>query len=134
MGYYFYNQYNNKNNPNHNDLKTLIACSDITVAPSIFPEAFGLVAVEAMSAARTVIGAAHGGITEIIDHERNGLLFTPGNHEALADCIRKIIHNRDILNKYGQEGRKDYINKFSENLYDKNFRQTFQTALKTDIT
>ena len=50
----------------HEQLKVLIACSDITVAPSIFSEAFGLVAVEALSAGIIPMQTNHSGFTEVI--------------------------------------------------------------------
>lgn len=50
----------------HDQLKHLIACSDISVAPSIFPEAFGLVAVEALSAGIIPIQTNHSGFSDVI--------------------------------------------------------------------
>ncbi|WP_186843785.1 glycosyltransferase family 4 protein [Acetobacterium tundrae] len=50
----------------HNHLKSLIACSEITVAPSIFPEAFGLVAAEALSSGVIPIQTNHSGFSEVI--------------------------------------------------------------------
>jgi len=50
----------------HNYLKSLIACSEITVAPSIFPEAFGLVAAEALSAGIIPMQTNHSGFAEVI--------------------------------------------------------------------
>jgi len=45
---------------------------DIAVVPSIEPEPFGLVAVEAMLANKPVIASNHGGLTEIIINNYNG--------------------------------------------------------------
>lgn len=50
----------------HNQLKSLIACSEITVAPSIFPEAFGLVAAEALSSGVIPLQTNHSGFAEVI--------------------------------------------------------------------
>ncbi len=47
-------------------MKVLGACADITVAPSIFSEAFGLVAVEALSAGIIPMQTNHSGFTEVI--------------------------------------------------------------------
>ncbi|PKM73672.1 MAG: hypothetical protein CVU92_06455, partial [Firmicutes bacterium HGW-Firmicutes-17] len=51
---------------NHNQLKSLIACADITVATSIFPEAFGLVAAEALSSGIIPVQTNHSGFSEVI--------------------------------------------------------------------
>jgi len=50
----------------HDYLKGLIACSDVTTAPSIFPEAFGMVAVEALSAGIIPVQTNHSGFAEVI--------------------------------------------------------------------
>ena len=50
----------------HDQLKTLIACCDITVAASIFPEAFGLVGVEALSSGIIPVQTNHSGFAEVI--------------------------------------------------------------------
>lgn len=50
----------------HETLKYFVACADISVAPSIFPEAFGLVAVEALSAGIIPVQTNHSGFKEVI--------------------------------------------------------------------
>jgi glycosyltransferase involved in cell wall biosynthesis len=50
----------------HDQLRYLVACADIMVAPSIFPEAFGLVAAEALSGGIIPIQTNHSGFAEVI--------------------------------------------------------------------
>lgn len=50
----------------HDHLKSIIACSEIAVAPSIFPEAFGLVAAEALSSGIIPVQTNHSGFSEAI--------------------------------------------------------------------
>lgn len=50
----------------HNELKDLIPCADITVAPSIFPESFGMVAVEALASGVIPLQTNHSGFSEVI--------------------------------------------------------------------
>ena len=45
--------------------------------------------VESLACATPVVGSNLGGISELIDHERTGMLFDPGNHLDLADKIQK---------------------------------------------
>ena len=61
-------------------------CSVVVVAS--FEETFGLVALEAMAAGRPVVASRIPGITELVDDEKTGLLFQPGDPEDLA---RKVI-------------------------------------------
>jgi glycosyltransferase involved in cell wall biosynthesis len=47
-------------------LRELIACADITVAPSVFPEAFGMVAIEALASGVIPLQTNHSGFSEVI--------------------------------------------------------------------
>ncbi len=91
--------------------------SDIVVVPSIKPEPFGLVAIEAMSYSKPVIGSAHGGLVEIIEDGISGILFKPGDASALAHAIKTYINNRDKLVSHGKSARIRYEKKFQESFY-----------------
>ena len=53
-----------------------------------------------------VIGSNTGGTVEIIDNEKNGLLYQQGNPEDLANKIQKLYLNRDYMMKIALEGYK----------------------------
>lgn len=57
----------------HQQLSRLIPCADIAVATSIFPEAFGLVALEALASGVVPMQTNHSGFAEIIEHYRIAL-------------------------------------------------------------
>lgn len=67
----------------------IYAQTDLVVFPSIWPEPFGRIAVEAMAAGKPVIGSEIGGIKETID-KRSGLLFSPGKGLDLYQILQKI--------------------------------------------
>jgi len=67
----------------------IYAQADLVVFPSIWPEPFGRIAVEAMAAGKPVIGSEIGGIKETID-KRSGLLFSPGKGLDLYQILQKI--------------------------------------------
>jgi glycosyltransferase involved in cell wall biosynthesis len=97
--------------------------SDVLIVPSILPESFGLVAIEAMSACKPVIAANHGGLTEIIIHNVTGLLFEPGNPKSLSEAITLIAQHPETMKKMGQAGRKRYEEHFTEEVYMLNFQK-----------
>ncbi|HBQ2427777.1 glycosyltransferase family 4 protein [Klebsiella aerogenes] len=66
--------------------------ADYVIVPSIKPEPFGRVAVEAFSAGKPVIAAKHGGLVEIVDDGFNGYLFEPNSAESLVMAL-------DLINK-----------------------------------
>jgi GT2 family glycosyltransferase/glycosyltransferase involved in cell wall biosynthesis len=70
---------------------------DVLVLPSIWPENSPLVVREAFAAGLPVVASRIGGIPEIVEHEVNGLLFEPGNAEALAAAFRRLIEEPDLL-------------------------------------
>lgn len=62
---------------------------DLFVLPSL-DEGFGLVVLEAMATGLPVIGTRAGGTPEVLDHDVNGLLVSPGDPEAIAEAIRAL--------------------------------------------
>ena len=68
--------------------------SDIVVSPSIEPEAFGRVAVEAQSMEKIIIASNIGGSNETILNEKTGLLFESGDAGSLS---KKIIQKSNII-------------------------------------
>lgn len=79
-----------------NDVWPVWYGSDIAVVPSTEPEPFGMVAIEAMSAGTPVIAAGHGGLLDIIEHQKSGLLFEPRNANALADAVAQLLASPDL--------------------------------------
>jgi glycosyltransferase involved in cell wall biosynthesis len=63
----------------------------VVIAPSVEPEAFGRVAVEAQAVGRPVIATRHGGACETIIENETGLLVAPGSVEALAEAIAGVL-------------------------------------------
>lgn len=74
------------------------------VLPS-FHETQGIVLLEAGVCGRPVIAAAAPGITEIVKHGYNGLLFSPGEVRALAICASHLFNDKDLANQLGKAGR-----------------------------
>lgn len=63
---------------------------DVVVNPSIEPESFGRVIIEAMALGKIVISTNLGGPKEIIDNEKDGFLIEP-NYQSLLDILKRIL-------------------------------------------
>ncbi|HEU0118332.1 MAG TPA: glycosyltransferase family 4 protein [Alphaproteobacteria bacterium] len=74
-----------------NDMPTAYSLASLVVAPSLVPEGFGRVPVEAMAMGVPVIATELGGYTETIMPGVNGWLVTPGDVKQLADSITKAL-------------------------------------------
>ncbi|MGH8609882.1 MAG: glycosyltransferase family 4 protein, partial [Gammaproteobacteria bacterium] len=64
------------------------------------------VVIEAMAAGRAVVGTRINGVTELIEQGKNGLLFDSGNSRELADCIRKLFMQPELIKEFGDAGRE----------------------------
>ena len=96
------------------DMALAYKVSDIVISPSIEPEAFGRVAVEAQSMEKLIIASNIGGSNETIINEKTGFLFESGNPNALSKMIIKTITMDEMsVQLIGKEGRKNVIKKFN---------------------
>ncbi len=91
--------------------------SHLVVVPSIKPESFGLVALEAMHQARPVIASAIGALPEITTHDITGKLVPPNNAQALADAIIFYLNHPEALQHHGQAGQHMAMQKFNIDYY-----------------
>ncbi len=78
--------------------------ADIVVFPSVWPEPFGRISVEAMASGTAVIGSKIGGISDTIA-KGCGILVTPGDVKELHDAIAKLIKSKKLRNDMGKEGK-----------------------------
>lgn len=67
-------------------------------------EPFGRVTIESMAAGVPVIGAASAGTAEIIHDEVNGLLFPPGDIDALTRQMLRLLSDRELRSRLRNEG------------------------------
>jgi len=96
------------------DMALAYKVSDIVISPSIEPEAFGRVAVEAQSMEKLIIASNIGGSNETIINEKTGFLFEAGNADSLSKKIISAITMDEMsLKLMGKEGRKNVIKKFN---------------------
>jgi glycosyltransferase involved in cell wall biosynthesis len=77
----------------HDRIAELMGERTIFVQPSICEEGFGLPLAEAMACGLPCVGTRRGGITELLEHSQAGLLVEPGNSEALALAIDRLLLN-----------------------------------------
>lgn len=86
------------------------------IMPSVCMENCPIVAFEAMANKAPIIASNIGGIPEIVQNEKTGLLFTPGDPKDLASKIIKLLKNQNLANRLGKKGEIF----FKKNLSSKN--------------
>ncbi|MEJ6022110.1 glycosyltransferase family 4 protein [Ramlibacter sp. PS4R-6] len=70
---------------------------DVLVVPSLWEEPLGMIVLEAYMQGVPVIAAHRGGLPEIVDHGVTGLLYEPGQPQALHDAIDGLVRHRGRL-------------------------------------
>ncbi len=80
----------------------------IYVQPS-YLEALGLALQEAMFTGCPSIGTRVGGIPELIDHERTGLLVPAGDVPAMARALERLIADNALRERFGRAGAADMM-------------------------
>lgn len=112
----------------HKDISEVFSEIDVLVVPSIWYENFPLTIQEAFLARLPVIASNIGGIPELVQDGKNGLLFQVNNTDDLYQKIKLIIDESDRINilsqniqmpksikENAQEMKKIYVNLLSEN-------------------
>ena len=75
---------------------------DVLVVPSVWWENCPMTILEAQYARRPVITTNIGGMAELVHDGKNGLTFAPGDAEALAEAIKRLAHDRELLHRLQQ--------------------------------
>ena len=104
--------------------------ADLFVLAS-FAEGVPVVLMEAMAKEIPVISTRITGIPELIDHEHDGLLATPGDVEDLAKQIRIMLDNQELRHKFGQAGRKKVISLYNQQINNQNMVNLFHEECQT---
>ncbi len=101
-----------------NDIPQLLQKIDLLVLPTITPEAFGRVIIEAQASGVPVIATKVGGVVDIVKHEKSGLLVAPCDWASLAEAITRIINDRKLAADLAKQARTDVERNFNlEKMY-----------------
>lgn len=95
------------------DVRRLMAAVDIVAHTSTDPEPFGRVIVEGMALGRPVVATEGGGVGEIIESGKTGLLYPPGDSAALAEALRSMLDDPALTARLAAEGRRTVAARFS---------------------
>jgi glycosyltransferase involved in cell wall biosynthesis len=79
--------------------------SAVGVVPSITPETFGLVALEAMSAGVPVVASRVGGLPDVVADGETGILVADRRPEAFAAAIATLLDDAALRERMGEAAR-----------------------------
>ncbi len=102
--------------------------ADIVVIGSNI-EAFGLVAAEAGAMGRPTIGTRVGGVPELVEEGKTGLLVQPGDHAALANALIRLGHDPDLRHRLGSAARSHVLARLTTERVARSFEGLYATLL-----
>ncbi len=105
-----------------------LSANDLYVMSSLH-EGFGVVLLEAMTCGLPIVATNEGGQTDIIEHDKNGLLVRPGNAEEIAEAILSMKQNANKRHTIG-EYNKEYVKKYWISNTAKQYVELFKEAIK----
>ncbi len=106
------------------DLPSYYEACDLFVLPSL-QEGFGIVFLEAMHYGKPCVGAMAGGVEEVVEEGRTGLLIHPDDAEGLARCLVCVLTSESLRTSMGAAGRM----RLEERFLPHAFRDRLEAAL-----
>jgi N-acetyl-alpha-D-glucosaminyl L-malate synthase BshA len=110
------------------DIPNLLRCSDIGVLCSE-TESAPLTLLEGMSTGLPMIATKVGGVNEIINHGKNGLLIPPKHPEELAQAILRLYKDLKLRRKLGERARRTVIERYTAEKVVNQYLETFEWVI-----
>jgi glycosyltransferase involved in cell wall biosynthesis len=90
----------------------ILAATDICVFPSLW-ENFPYVCLEAMAAARGIVGSNAGGMVDMLDSGQVGRLIPPHSSKSIIEAVIELLENPDLRIKLGQAARTRLLKEYN---------------------
>jgi glycosyltransferase involved in cell wall biosynthesis len=94
------------------DPERMIAAADVVVFPSTRPH-FARPVIEAGAMARPVVASRIGGVEELVEDGRTGILVPPGDPEALGEAIARVLSRPGLARQLGEAGYAASLQKYA---------------------
>ncbi len=97
----------------HGDVPALMDTFDVLVNPTVVPESFGVVILEASAMGLPVVATDVGGVPDVCVRDETGFLVPPSEPLALADAIILLASDPDLRASMGAAGRSFVEERFT---------------------
>jgi glycosyltransferase involved in cell wall biosynthesis len=111
--------------PFTNDVAAVLNGLDGLVHPAVGTEALGLVIWEALASGKPVVASRLDGIPEAFREGEHGLLIPPGDAEALAQAMQRLLAEPELRRRFGQAGREWVVSRFSREAHARRIRELY---------
>jgi glycosyltransferase involved in cell wall biosynthesis len=94
------------------DLAATLSRLDVVVHPAVLPDSLPTTIIEAMAMSRPVVGTDLGGLPELVEDGRSGLLVAPGDAAALAAAVGRVVDDPGLAAGMGAAARAEAEERF----------------------
>lgn len=115
-------------------IEQLIAATDIGIISSIGSEANCRVALEFMASGKPLVATTVGVIPEVITDNETGFLVPPRKPDESANKLIQLLKNKDLRIKMGENGRKNAIKRFSQEVFFQKIKTIINENCKKNIS
>jgi len=113
------------------DIGNVLADLDVFVLPSTEPDPFPTVVLEAMAAARPVVGFRHGGVCEMVENGVTGILCQPCSVQEMSDAIARLVDDPQLALRLGSAGRARLDRLFTRDAFIDRFTSLYKHLAST---
>lgn len=92
-------------------------------------ETFGMAVVEAFATATPVVAAKIGGAAHLVQHAENGLHYSPGQAQELAEQVQRLLQQPNYARRLGQQAREHYLQHYTPEANYKLLLQIYEEAI-----
>lgn len=110
-------------------IRKFYASARMIVMCTLCFEGFPMAITEAMLYGKAVICSRIGGLPEIVEEGKTGLLFEPGNAEELAEKVRYLLERPDLCRQMGEAGREKALREYPLTKYYERLMDCYEKAI-----
>ncbi|MDD5155237.1 MAG: lipopolysaccharide heptosyltransferase II [Candidatus Omnitrophica bacterium] len=113
------------------DIPAVLSNLDLLVMATTTQEAFGRVIVEAQACGVPVVATKVGGVVDVIDDGKTGLLVPAADPESMAEAILKVYKDKELSAGFAEAAYKKVQEEYNVELMVKNTLKVYEDALSS---
>lgn len=112
------------------DIPAILTQLDLLVLATVTHEAFGRVIIEAQASGVPVVATEVGGVVDIIEHQKNGLLVAPADPAGMADAVIRIFKDKELARSLAENAYRKVKDFYNLDLMVKNTLDVYRDCLE----
>jgi lipopolysaccharide heptosyltransferase II len=113
------------------DIPSILSNLDLLVLATTAHEAFGRVIVEAQASGVPVVATRVGGVVDIIEDNKNGILIPPADPVNMAEAVIKVYRDKELASRLANEAYRRVKERYSVHLMVKNTLDVYRDAISS---